>query len=186
MSQRESKPISLRVTSALLALVLACVGLAGSARATDAGDSAARAAQRVRGGDRATALRIATALLAEALPLQVMRVRCEQVGSQNFCGLVLSGVKFQRQLDRAAFESLVDHLCERAFMLAPQAVEIDLWTIVPVDAGKGAVVSGDAAKPTSATVFAVTAHRGEAHPSGSRDVFWDRSFRAELERGSRG
>ena len=113
-------------------------------------------------------------------------VRCERAGDERFCGLRLSGVKFHRRMDRAAFEHEVDTLVAGAFASDPHIVEVDLWTTVPLDAGKGAIVSGDFAQPTSATVYATTARRRDASPSRGPNVFWDPTFRRELERGSSG
>jgi len=148
-----------------------------------------RVEARAAGGDRPTALRVAAALLTAPLPVQLTRVRCERVGEQRFCGLTLSGVKFHRQIDRKAFEAEVDDLVGRAFACDRQIVEVDLWTTVPADAGKGAVVSGDFALPSSATVFATTARRsdpstGPGTPSRGPNAFWDPAFLRELERGT--
>jgi hypothetical protein len=144
----------------------------------------ARARARAAGGDRAIALRVAGTLLAQPLPIQLTKVRCERFADQHFCGLTLSGVKFHRRIDRRAFETEIDALIRKTFATDPQIVEVDLWTTVPADAGKGAVVSGDFALPTSATVYATTARRGDAAPSRSRNAFWDPAFRRELERGT--
>ncbi len=144
----------------------------------------ARVAARAAGGDRATALHVAGILLAQPLPIQLTKVRCERFGDQRFCGLTLSGVKFHRRIDRPAFEAEIDALIAQTFAGDPQIVEVDLWTTVPADAGKGAVVSGDFALPTSATVFATTARRGDAAPSRGRNAFWDPAFQRDLERGT--
>jgi hypothetical protein len=145
-----------------------------------------RVQARAAGGDRETAVRVAAALLARPLPVQLTKVRCERAGDERFCGLVLSGVKFHRRLDRLAFEREVDALVAGAFASDAHIVEVDLWTTVPLDAGKGAVVSGDYAQPTSTTVFATTARRGEVTPSRGPNVFWDAAFRRDLERGRAG
>jgi hypothetical protein len=145
-----------------------------------------RVEARAAGGDRATALRVASALLVHPWPAQLTKVRCERAGEQRFCGLVLSGVKFHGRLDRAGFEREVDTLVSGAFAADATIAEVDLWATVPRDAGKGAPVSGDFALPTSLTVYAVTARRGENLPSRSANVFWDPRFRAELEGGSSG
>jgi hypothetical protein len=146
-----------------------------------------RAAGRAAGGDRATAVRVAHALLARPLDLQLTRVRCERVTNAAFCGLTLSGVKFHRRVDTAAFRAEVDSLIRDAFAVDPAITEVDLWVTVPADAGKGAVVSGDFALPSSATVFAVTVPRAlAARASDSENVFWDPTFRGELARGSSG
>ena len=78
-------------------------------------------------------------------------------------------------------------LVSGAFAVDPAIAEVDLWVTVPADAGKGAIVSGDFALPSSATVFATTVPRTSAgSPSGNANVFWDPKFRSELVRGSNG
>jgi hypothetical protein len=104
------------------------------------------------------------------------------------CGLVVSGVKFHHPLDRATFVAEIRDLIAGAFAAAP-IEEVDLWATVPLDAGKGAVVSGDFARPVTATVFAVTVTRIElarldAILAGSRNVYWDPAFARELARGA--
>jgi hypothetical protein len=116
--------------------------------------------------------------------VQLTKIRCERFAAQHFCGLTLSGVKFHRRIDRRTFENEVDGLIARTFATDPQIVEVDLWATVPADAGKGAIVSGDFALPTSATVFATTARRGDAAPSRGSNAFWDPTFRRELDRGT--
>jgi hypothetical protein len=146
-----------------------------------------RAAGRAAGGDRPLALRIAHVLLARPLALQLTRVRCERAAGASFCGLTLSGVKFHRRVDTAAFRAEIDALVSGAFAVDPAIAEVDLWVTVPADAGKGAIVSGDFALPSSATVFATTVPRTSAgSPSGNANVFWDPKFRSELVRGSNG
>jgi hypothetical protein len=146
-----------------------------------------RAVGRAAGGDRALAQRVAHVLLARPLDLQLTRVRCERAASASFCGLTLSGVKFHRRVDTAAFRAEVDALVAGAFAVDPAITEVDLWVTVPADAGKGAVVSGDFALPSSATVFATTVPRAPAgSPSSNANVFWDPKFRSELASGSNG
>ncbi len=168
-----------RATSALALAALLTVPL-GAAAAT-------RAELRAAGGDRATALRVADALLAQPGDLQVTKVRCERVAGASFCGLTLAGPKFHRRLDVATFERDVDGLVRDALRVDPAIAEVDLWVTVPANAGKGAVVSGDFAQPASATVYAVTVPRtlGIA-PSRSANVFWDPQFRRELDAGTSG
>lgn len=146
----------------------------------------ARAEARAAGGDRATALRVAERLLVRPLPVQVTKVRCERYADERYCGLTLSGVKFHERVDRTAFEREVDRVIAGAFAADPLIAEVDLWTTVPADAGKGAVVSGDFAQPTNRTVFATTARRGDRSPSTGANAFWDPSFRHELDAGSNG
>jgi hypothetical protein len=172
-----------KVTSAAVAIaaIAASVGVALAAPADY------RAQGRAAGGDRATALRVAHALLAQPLALQLTRVRCERAGNDRICGLTLAGVKFHRHVDTAAFRAEVDALVRGAFAVDPAIAEVDLWVTVPLDAGKGAIVSGDFAQPSSATVFATTVPRAlAARADTGANVFWDPKFRAELALGSDG
>jgi hypothetical protein len=168
----------------LLAIVLAVC--AATARAEDA-----RVIQRSSGGDVATAQRIAAALLARPLPAQLLRVRCERAEAHVDCGLVVSGVKFHRPLDLKSWEAEIAGLVAGAYAAAPQVDEVDCWATVPLDAGQGAIVSGDFAKPTSATVFSITVPRaGKAEVAkrlaGGQGIFWDPAFRASLSKGTTG
>jgi hypothetical protein len=148
-----------------------------------------RAAARARGTDLPTAITVARSLLAHPLDAQLVRVRCERLNSHRICGLVLSGTKFHHSLDRSGFLAEVRLLVRGAFAAAP-IDEVDLWTTVPLDAGHGTVVSGDLAKPTSATVFAVTVPKSalaalDRQLASGRDVFWDSEFAASLAKGHR-
>ena len=172
-------------TSALAAagfLALSAV----SARADDG-----RVNARSAGSDLTTARRIAGVLLARPLSAQLLRVRCERVGSHTDCGLVVSGVKFHQPLDLAGWNAEIGELIAGAYAAAPGIDEIDCWATVPLATGRGTVVSGDFAKPTSATVFSITVPRGSlaAVPNRLRDgqgVFWDPAFRAALAKGTGG
>ena len=151
----------------------------------------ARAVQRSSGSDLATARRIAVALLARPLPAQLLRVRCERVGRHVDCGLVVSGVKFHQRLDLRSWDGEIAALIDAAYAAAPDVDEIDCWATVPLDAARGTVVSGDYAKPSSATVFSITVPRAARTgvrarlPDGS-GVFWDPAFRALLSKGTSG
>jgi hypothetical protein len=169
------------------------LGLALAATATTLAPAApalaadTRVEARAAGGDRATAVRVAQALLARPLDMQLTRVRCERAGAQSFCGLTLSGVKFHRRVDTGAFDAEVRALVRDAFAVEPALAEVDLWVTVPADAGQGAVVSGDFAQPTSRTVYATSVPRAAAAHAGSGpDVFWDPAFRREIAGGSAG
>jgi hypothetical protein len=148
----------------------------------------ARALERARGTDRATAVAVGRALLAHPLPAQLTQVRCEKTGAHRICGLVVSGVKFKHPLDRRGFLAEVRELIEGAFAEAPLE-EVDLWATVPLAMVKGVVVSGDLAVATAATVFAVTVPRSalralpEQLESG-RDLYWDTSFADSLAKGA--
>ncbi len=148
-------------------------------------------AARSGGGDVADAQRIAAKLLARPLPAQLLRVRCERAGRHVDCGLVVSGVKFHRTLDVAAWNAEIAALIDGAYAALPGVDEVDCWATVPIDAGKGSVVSGDFAQPTSATVFSITVPRAarttvRARLAAGAGVFWDPAFHAALSNGSRG
>jgi hypothetical protein len=184
-SPRKCRRTSHKVTSAAaaLALLLATSTLAGAT--SDPLD--VRADARAHGDDVPTARTVARALLARPLDAQLTRVRCDALGTHRVCGLVLSGVKFHHPLDRRAFLAEVAALVRGAFAAAPLE-EVDLWTTVPLDAGRGVVVSGDLAQPTSATVFAVTVRASElrgldALLASGRNTFIDSEFAAALAKG---
>jgi len=151
----------------------------------------ARVLARSAGNDSGTARRIAAVLLARPLAAQLVRVRCERVGPHVDCGLILSGVKFHRPLDLAGWDAEVAGLVAGAYAAAPDLDEVDCWATVPLATGRGEVVSGDFAAPTSANVFSITvprAERGEvaARLRDGRGVFWDPAFRASLSKGTGG
>jgi len=176
-----------KVTSAGFAL-LAVVALSAP---RPAGAVDARVAARSEGSDLADARRIAAVLLAHPLPAQLLHVRCERAGAHVDCGLIVSGVKFHRRLDLRAFEDEIAGLVDGAYRAAPRADEIDCWATVPLDVGTGAIVSGDFAKPTSATVFSITVPRAgraafRARLRAGQGVFWDPAFRASLAKGTSG
>ncbi len=136
-----------------------------------------------------TAIGIGRALLARPLPAQLTQIRCERAGTHRACGLVLSGRKFKVRLDRRAFLAEVRALIAGAFAAAPRVDEVDLWTTVPFGVGSGAVVSGDFAVASAATVFAVTVTRAdlpglEQRLATGRDIFWDRTFARSLATGT--
>lgn len=174
------KRISAVAVAALVALAAVAV------RADDA-----RVAARSAGSDLPTARRIAAALLVRPLPAQLLHVRCERVGAHADCGLILSGVKFHRTLDLAGWNAEVAQLIADAYAVAPGVDEIDCWATVPLDAGRGTVVSGDFAKPAVATVFSITVPRAALADVSLRlhdgqGVFWDPAFRAALAKGTGG
>jgi hypothetical protein len=151
----------------------------------------ARVDARSAGSDLPTARRIAAALLAGPHPAQLLKVRCERVAAHVDCGLTVSGTRFHRTLDLAAWNAEIAGLIEGGYAAAPEVDEIDVWATVPLDAGKGVVVSGDLAKPTSATVFSITVPRSDRGTvrerlAAGRGVFWDPAFRGSLAKGTSG
>jgi hypothetical protein len=174
----------LKATSSVVAVLLA-LGIASTAAGAVSSDY--RAEGRAGGGDRPLAVEVAHALLAQRLPLQLTRVRCERAAGRDFCGLSLAGVKFKRRVDTATFTAEVDALVRGAFAVDPAIAEVDLWVSVPANSGKGMVASGDFALPTTATVYSITVPRAQAtHPDDGSNVFWDPAFRSELAAGSLG
>ena len=115
------------------------------------------------GGNR---LDIATSvgeqLFRTTWPAQVMQVLANKDGAHLVLGLRVSGVKFHEPLSRDGFDREVQELVARAFAAAPDAEEVDLWVTVPIGVGKGMVVRGDLAKPTTRTVFTVSVTRSES------------------------
>jgi hypothetical protein len=192
VSRRGIRRISRRAIRALAAaalFALSCPFLADAAVPVPVGDP--RVTGRTSGGDLATARRIAAALLARPLAAQLLRVRCERFAQHADCGLIVSGTKFHRRLDLAAWNAEMAALVEGAFAAAPQLDEVDCWATVPLNAGQGTVVSGDYAKPTAATVFSITVPRAarsrvRARLAGGAGVFWDPAFRASLSKGTGG
>ena len=99
------------------------------------------------------------------------------------------GIVQFRSLDLRDWNAEIAALIEGAYAAAPDVDEIDLWATVPLDAGKGVVVSGDLAKPTSATVFSITVPKADRRAfrerlAEGRGVFWDPAFRTSLAKGT--
>ena len=168
-------PISI-VLAALAGLIAtAAIASAYSPTVTEL-DASARAA----GNRREIAQRIGDAVFAKPLPAEVTQIAANELAGHLIVGVRVLGVKFHRAMTREEFASEVVSLVETAFAAAPSAEEVDLWTSVPIDVPKGVVVSGDLAKPTSRTVFTLSARRGENAAllrarvlTGSDGVFWD-------------
>lgn len=113
------------------------------------------------GGNRPDiATSVGLQLFSTTWPAQVMQVLANQSGTHLVLGLRVSGVKFHAPLSRDGFDREIGDLVTRAFGAAPDAEEVDLWVTVPIDVGRGVVVSGDLAKPTSRTVFTISVARG--------------------------
>ena len=143
-----------------ISLSLAALLIAASPSVADL-DAHSRA-----GGNR---LDIATSvgkqIFSRTWPAQVLQVLANQDGTHVVLGLRVNGVKFHGTLTHDAFEREVMDLIARAFAAAPMAEEVDLWATVPISVGKGIVVSGDLAKPTTRTVFTISVRRGESTDS---------------------
>ncbi|MBV9028420.1 MAG: hypothetical protein JO311_07350 [Candidatus Eremiobacteraeota bacterium] len=170
-------PNRIRALAAAAALALAGT-VAASAYVPSVADL--DAAARAVGNRRDIAQRIGESVFRTQWAAQVSQISANQLGHHLIVGIRVWGVKFHRPLSRDQFVNEVVALIARAFAAAPQAEEADLWASVPIGVAKGVVVSGDLAKPTSRTVFSVTAQRPENASSlrnriasGGSGVFWD-------------
>lgn len=144
------------------------------------------ASARAVGNRRDVATRIGERIFDTVWPAQVSQVSANELDGHLIVGVRIWGVKFHAPISRSGFSGEVVRLIEETFAAAPDTEEIDLWASVPIEVGKGVVVSGDLAKPTSRTVFSVTVHRGEpaasieARINGVGDgVFWDEEWAHE-------
>ena len=156
--------------------VFATIGVAAASEPSVAQlDADARAA----GNRRDVADRIGIAVFATRWPAEVSQISANALSDHLVVGVRVLGVKFHRPITREEFESEVLSLVAAVWKAAPETEEIDLWASVPIAVAKGAVVSGDLAKPVSRTVFSLTARREEspaalrARVKGADGVFWD-------------
>jgi hypothetical protein len=140
------------------------------------------AASRAAGNRKDIATRVGEAIFATTWPAQVSQVSANQLGSHLIVGIRVWGVKFHEKMTRAEYVSQVVALAGKAFAAEPGIEEIDLWTSVPIAVGKGVIVSGDLAKPTSRVVYSITIRRGEgsaalaARAAGTHGVYWDEEW----------
>jgi hypothetical protein len=81
-------------------------------------------------------------------------------------GIVLSGVKLHRAVNRQQFEADIADMVRLTFDSSPLIDEVDIWATVPLEVGTGMPVSGDYAVPTSRTVFSAAVTRAQTEPSG--------------------
>lgn len=137
---------------------------------------------RAVGNRRDLAERIGGVVFATHWPAEVTQISANALDGHVIVGIRVLGVKFHATMTREAFIDEVIALVGQAFVNAPEAEEVDLWTSVPVDVAKGVVVSGDLAKPTSRTVFSLSVRRGESAASirtrieGGGGTFWDSTW----------
>ncbi|MBV8434125.1 MAG: hypothetical protein JO029_07600 [Candidatus Eremiobacteraeota bacterium] len=133
-------------------------------------DSVSRAA-----GNRIDiAERIGRSIFATTWSAQVSQISANEIGKHLLIGIRVWGVKFHNPMTRPEFDAEVAALVSRAFAAAPEAEEIDLWASVPIEVGKGVVVSGDLAKPTTRTVYSTSVRRGQKPQAPYWDQDWAR------------
>jgi hypothetical protein len=125
---------------------------------------------RASGNRKAVAEHLGDALFAIEWPAQLTKISANAADGSLVVGLRLSGVKFHAPLSRAGFESEAATLIARAFALDPRITEVDLWTAVPLAVGKGVIVTGDLATPTTRNVFTVSVRRGESEAALARRI----------------
>ena len=172
--------ISLRIASCALALICAA-GAAADASVPSTADLDATA--RAAGNRPDVATRIGQRVFAETWPAEVSQISANAIGDHLVVGIRLWGVKFHRAVTRAEFVDEVAAVVADAFDASP-AEEVDVWASVPIEVGKGVVVSGDLARPPVRTVFTLTAHRGQsaetiasqALANDAPGVFWDEAW----------
>ncbi len=138
------------------------------------------ARERSAGNDPQAAEAIAVALLARKFPEQILKVHVLASQPATVAGIVLSGVKFHRAVNRERFTADVREMVELAFEAAPSVNEVDVWATVPLAVPAGTAVSGDYAAPTAMTVFsAVIPRRPDEESIGGIDLgktYWDLHF----------
>ena len=174
-----------------MALVAAACALflssGGHARGASPTRADVDATARAEGNRKAAAIALGRALFVRTWPAQVLKVRVDGAGTHAVAGLVLSGVKFHGRLDEEGFLDEVAALVRQTFA-SSSVEEVDLWTTVPIAVGKGTVVAGDFAAPTTRTVFTVTVRRPDAGGGlagrlrSSPQVYWAQDWRQSLER----
>ena len=115
-------------------------------------------------------------------PAQIFRVYANGVGDHIVVGLGITGVKFHHPLTRRQFVDEMSQLIAQSFAASPLAEEVDIWAVVPIGVGKGVVVNGDLAKPTTRTVFTTSVPRAAASRAtvanllGRTGVYWDEDW----------
>jgi peptidoglycan/xylan/chitin deacetylase (PgdA/CDA1 family) len=142
--------------------------------------------ERIAGNAPDIAEAIGVALLARKFPEQILKVHVLALQPAMVAGVMLSGVKFHRTVDRAEFGADVREMIGRAFAAAPQVGEVDVWAIVPMAVSPGTTVSGDYAAPTSKTVFSAAVMREAGERSGHWGLgvtYWDPQWLPPRHRG---
>jgi len=166
----------LSLTSWLFALAAAIVTLPTASPGVTYSDAVARAA----GNRKAVAIVIGKTLFVHEWPAQVSNVYANGIDDYVVAGLRVSGVHFHGALTRSGFTNEMSELLTQTFAAAPQVEEVDVWATVPLNVGKGVVVSGDLAKPTSRTVFSASVRRSQMRTLqrvlNGRNSFWDQDW----------
>jgi len=182
LRSRISRAAIVAAAAALALLPPACPASTPSVAHVDA-------VARASGNRPDIAVAIGDAIFATPWPAQISQISANQLGDHTIVGIRLWGVKFHQRLTRAQYVAQVAALAQKAFAAYPGVEEVDLWTSVPISVGKGVIVSGDLAKPTSRVVYSITVRRGEsaaalaARAAGTQGVFWDEEWARNALRG---
>jgi hypothetical protein len=169
-----------RISAAAALFALAFIPVAAPANQPTVAMLDARA--RASGNRLDIAQRVGDVIFATERSAQVMQVYANALDEHLVLGLRLSGVKFHQSLTREQFSQEVLSLVAQAFAAEPAAEEVDVWASVPISVGKGVIVSGDLAKPTSRTVFTLTALRSDPQSELAErlqkgtGVYWDEDW----------
>lgn len=166
-----------------LALALLCGPANAFALAHEPSVADLDAQARAAGNRLDIAEHIGESIFNAEWPAEVSQVSANELGKHLIVGVRIWGVKFHHPLTREEFVDEVLALSKRVFAAAPSAEEVDFWASVPIQVGKDIVVTGDLAKPTTRTVFALTVGRDETEEvlqqramRMSDGVFWDQQW----------
>ncbi len=176
-----------RISIPIVAFVIAAVLGSGIGRAEVPSVADLDATARAAGNRLDIATHIGEDIFSSTWPAQVSQISANELDRHLIVGIRIWGVKFHAEMTREEFVDEVSTLIQKAYSAAPAAEEVDVWASVPIDVAKGVVVSGDLAKPTSRTVFSITARRGEspaqvaerANKTTDGNVFWDEEWARE-------
>ena len=184
VNPRPYKPTLRKRTSALILISCVLLGTSSAKAAAAPAPSVdvVNAHARAFGTRKDTAIRIGLRLFNQRWAAQILRIYVDGAGSHQIAGIVLSGMKFHRPLTRRLFLNEVDAIIAQVFHAAP-IEEVDLWCVVPLSVGKGAVVSGDLAQPTERTVFSITVRRADRQRA-AHEMYWDAQWAHDALRAS--
>lgn len=167
-------------TSALFAGLLALLPLAAPASQPSVATLDADA--RSGGNRKEIAEKIGDLIFAVEWPAQVMKIVANAADGSLVVGVKVSGVKFHQPLSRAEFGHEMATLAADIFAAENRVTEVDIWAAVPLDVGKGVIVSGDLATPTTRSVFTASILRGESEAAlearfkSGRGIYWDEEW----------
>jgi len=164
------------VLAAAFVVALLPATAASASRADDVGRA------RARGNRRPVAIALATALLRDVRPAQIVLVRVDGIGPHDVAGIVVSGVKFHHPLDATEFSGEITGIVRATFAVSP-VEEVDVWATIPLRLGEKAVVSGDKAEATTRIVYAATVRRDAPRgvAAALRDAYWEPAWKAGLD-----